>query len=81
MIECPEFRSLLLYLREDLTDDDICGRDKLRSSIMEAWYNYYLVLKDELEVLAFSFSIINFANNVTGGLGENLFYGRRLELC
>ena len=81
MIECPEFRSLLLYLREDLTDDDICGCDKLRRSIMEAWYNYYLVLNDGLEVFAFSFSIINVANNVTGGLGENLFYCRRLELC
>lgn len=81
MIECPEFRSLLLYLREDLTDDDICGRDKLRRSIMEAWYNYYLVLKDDLEVFAFSFSIFNFANNVTGRLRENLFYCRCLELC
>lgn len=55
MIECPEFRSLLLYLREDLTEDDICGRDKLKRSIMEAWYNYYIVLKDELEVLPFLF--------------------------
>jgi hypothetical protein len=55
VIECPEFRSLLLYLREDLTDDDICGCDKLRRLIMEAWYNYYLVLKDELEVLPFLF--------------------------
>lgn len=53
MIECPEFRSLLLYLREDLTDDDICGRDKFTQSIMEAWYNYYIVLKEELEVSIF----------------------------
>ena len=44
---------MLVFLREDLTDDDIYGRDKLKQSIMEAWYSYYLILKDELEVIFF----------------------------
>ena len=49
VIKCPEFRSLLLFLQEDLHEEDIPHRDKLRKSIMETWYHYYLSLKDELE--------------------------------
>jgi hypothetical protein len=58
VIECPEFRNLLVFLRDDLSDDDIFGRDKLKLSIMEAWYSYYLVLKDELEVIFYIFNVI-----------------------
>ena len=68
MIECPEFRNLLLHLREDLSDADICGHDTLRRSVMEVWHKYYLVLKDELEVM-FSTSTISIANNMTVRLG------------
>lgn len=70
----------MLFLREDLTDNDICGRDKLRKSIMEAWYNYYQVLKDELEVFFSLFSIIIIANNMTGRLRQNILHCRRMEL-
>lgn len=57
VIECPEFRNLLLFLREDLVDADIYGCDKLQNSIIEAWYRYFLILKDELEVLSFIFIV------------------------
>lgn len=80
MIECPEFRNLLLFLREDLSDDDICGRDKLNKSIMEAWHSYYLILKDELEVRFFHLmSINNIINNMTVRLGANLLHRRCME--
>ena len=50
VVECPEFRQLLLFLREDLREEDIARRDKIRDAIMRAWYAYYKVLKDELQV-------------------------------
>jgi hypothetical protein len=49
-VECREFRQLLLFLREDLREEDIPRRDKIRDAIMRAWYAYYKVLKDELQV-------------------------------
>jgi len=49
-VECQEFRQLLLFLREDLRDEDIARRDRYRDAIMRAWYAYYKVLKDELQV-------------------------------
>ena len=49
-MECQEFRQLLLFLREDLQDEDIARRDRYRDAIMRAWYAYYKVLKDELQV-------------------------------
>ena len=44
-------------MRDDLTDDDIYGRDTLRRSIIEAWYDYYLILRDELQVLSSTFNV------------------------
>jgi hypothetical protein len=49
-VECREFRQLLLFLREDLREEDIGRRNKFRDAIMRAWYAYYKVLKDELQV-------------------------------
>ncbi|KAF9510406.1 hypothetical protein BS47DRAFT_1300302 [Hydnum rufescens UP504] len=49
VIECPEFRALLLYLQENLTNDDIPGRTKIRSSILKMWQTEFLKLKSELE--------------------------------
>ena len=43
-------------MQEDLTDNDIYGHDKLRQSIMEAWYDYYQVIKVELKVLSSTFN-------------------------
>jgi hypothetical protein len=50
VVECPEFRQLLLFLREDLKEEDLPHRDKIRAAIMKAWYTYYKVLKEELQV-------------------------------
>lgn len=44
-------------MRDDFTDDDIYGRDKLRRSVMEAWYDYYQILKDELRVMSSTFNV------------------------
>jgi hypothetical protein len=49
-IECPEFRNLLLYLQESLTDNDIPGCTKIRMSILKMWHEEFLKLKGELEV-------------------------------
>jgi len=49
-VECQEFHQLLLFLREDLQDEDIARRDRYHDAIMRAWYAYYKVLKDELQV-------------------------------
>lgn len=65
VVECPEFRQLLLILREDLREEDIPHRDKIRSAIMKAWHAYYKVLKDELQVSLvhfFSKYILKFVN-------------------
>ena len=76
VIECPEFRNLLLHLRDDISDNDIFGRDKLKRSIMEAWYAYYPVLKAELQVFNFLYSMFNnsTANNMTVRFRENFLY-------
>jgi len=50
VVECPEFRQLLLLLREDLQDKDIPRRTKIRESIIKTWHAYFKVLKEELAV-------------------------------
>lgn len=50
VIECPEFRKLLLLLREDLQDKDIPHRTKIRESIIKAWQTYFARLKADLAV-------------------------------
>jgi hypothetical protein len=51
VIECPEFRALLLLLRNDLKDSMIPHRTKLRELVIEAWRRYFNILKKDLEVL------------------------------
>ena len=63
MIECPEFRQLLVYMREDLQDEDIPKRTKLRTAIMEAWYTYFPILKQELEVKTTLYSCATYRYN------------------
>lgn len=55
VIECPEFRNLLLLLREDFKDGDIPHRKKIREVIVQAWAVYFEDLKKELKVRPFSF--------------------------
>jgi hypothetical protein len=50
VIECPEFRDLLLLLRQDLRDKDIPRRTKLRESIVQAWEAWFRTLRQELSV-------------------------------
>jgi hypothetical protein len=50
VIECPEFRQLLLFLRPDLQDKNIPGRTKVREAIIAAWQAQFITLKQELAV-------------------------------
>jgi hypothetical protein len=50
VVECPEFRDLLLLLREDLHDRQIPHRTKIREAIITAWKSWFISLKSELAV-------------------------------
>jgi len=61
IVECREFRNLLLLLREDLQDKDIPHRTKIRESIITAWKLWFLGLKSELAVSTTNFFEIPYA--------------------
>ena len=50
VIECPEFRRLLLHLRTDITDTMIPHRSKLHELIIQAWGEHFQVLRRNLAV-------------------------------
>ena len=50
VVECREFRDLLLLLCGDLKDSDIPHRTKLREAIIKAWRVYFESLKADLKV-------------------------------
>jgi hypothetical protein len=50
VVDVVEFRQLLLLLREDLDDNDIPGRTKIRTGIMESLDGFFLKLKDGIQV-------------------------------
>jgi hypothetical protein len=50
LVECPEFRRLLLLLRNDLEEAMIPRRTKLRELIIQAWGQYFQVLRRDLAV-------------------------------
>jgi hypothetical protein len=52
VVEVPEFRHLLVLLREDLGDRGIPGRTKIRGTIMDSLDEFFKSLKDELQVLS-----------------------------
>ena len=54
IVECPEFRKLLLLLRPDLGENHIPHRTKLRESIISAWGTWFQTLKSDLSVFLFS---------------------------
>ena len=54
IVECNEFRRLLLFLREDLKDTDIPHRTKIKTNIIEAWKEYFVILKQDLAVCILS---------------------------
>ena len=48
VVECPEFRQLLLLLRSDLKDSDIPHRTKQRELLLQAWKDYFQILRSNL---------------------------------
>lgn len=50
LVECREFRLLLLLLRNDLKEAMLPHRTKLRELIIQAWKQYFQVLRRDLAV-------------------------------
>ena len=50
VLDCPEFRKLLLLLHDDLKDSDIPHQTKGRVLIIEAWKKHFMALHAELAV-------------------------------
>jgi hypothetical protein len=50
IVECREFRDLLLLLRDGLKESDIPHRTKIREAIIKAWQAYFQSLKADLQV-------------------------------
>jgi hypothetical protein len=50
VVECPEFRRLLLLLREELREKDIPKRTKIREEIVRSWQEYFTILKEDMAV-------------------------------
>ena len=50
IVECPEFRELLLCLREMLQDNEIPHRTRIQQAVLEAWAESFHELKEELAV-------------------------------
>lgn len=50
VVECKEFRRLLLFLREGLCDTDVPHRTSVRNKIIETFKQYLVSLKKELGV-------------------------------
>jgi len=48
VVECPEFRQLILLLHSDLKDSQIPYRTKMRELILQAWSQYFQVLRRDL---------------------------------
>ena len=55
VVECKEFQHLLLFLREDLEDKDIPHRTKIKMDIIQAWKDYFVILKQDLTVCILTF--------------------------
>lgn len=56
VIECPEFRALLILLRNDL-QAKIPHRTKLRELVVDAWRQYFQELKADLKVTTYTMLI------------------------
>ncbi len=50
VVDCPEFRSFLLFLKQDLQDSDIPHRHKIRESIIVEWGAVFSDLRLQLSV-------------------------------
>jgi hypothetical protein len=52
VVEVPEFRRLLVLLREGLGDKGIPGRSKVRDTIMDSVDDFFKSLNDDLQVIS-----------------------------
>ena len=69
VIECPEFRALLLLCCEEFRDTDIPHRTSIRKQILKAWELHFQQLKKKL---AIEFSMyITLSNRLTDMLLQN----------
>ncbi|KIM68335.1 hypothetical protein SCLCIDRAFT_105772 [Scleroderma citrinum Foug A] len=55
VVKCKEFECLLLFLREDLEDKDIPHHTKIKMDIIQAWKDYFVILKQDLAVCILTF--------------------------
>ena len=67
VIECLEFRDLLLLLRDDFKDTQILHHRKLRELILYQWSAYFKDLRKDLEVCPFSFVSTSINHFLTAG--------------
>jgi hypothetical protein len=54
VVECREFRDLLLLLRSDLKDHMIPHRVKVWEMIIETWRRYFVKLRHDINVSPFN---------------------------
>lgn len=57
VVEILEFRRLLLLLRDEMDDNDIPRRTKIRSAVMESLDDYFLKLKINIQVCSCHFEL------------------------
>ena len=75
LMDCSEFRELLLLLRCTLTDGAIPHRTKLRELVIQAWKEYFEVLKRDLAVGSSSLVLSSVMfSSFLGRDGGNLLY-------
>ena len=56
VVEKRELRDVFLLLKEDLTDEDIPKRDKMRQLVMDHYGIAYDILKEDLRVRVYKAS-------------------------
>jgi hypothetical protein len=80
LVECPEFRRLLVLLRDDLKETMIPRRTKLRELIVRAWKQYFQVLRSDLKARLpyfIHYMCLNFPSRLPwAGFPSHWTYGR-----
>ncbi|KIL54933.1 hypothetical protein M378DRAFT_182369 [Amanita muscaria Koide BX008] len=76
VVECPEFRKLLLFLRDTLQDKDIPRRSKIREAILEAWADAFQELKQELALANGTRDVVVLCRNTVRAIRAS---GQRIE--
>jgi hypothetical protein len=57
VVEVPEFSCLLLLLRDEMDDNDILRRTKICSAVMESLDEYFVKLKNNIQVCSCRFEL------------------------